>query len=523
MYSKRNLISLFALGIALVVYAQEPAADRRPGLEPTEVQHAEKRITIPGDTHSPDSIVEVRSLEVRTFIDTLRSVEPREHIVTIPPDSSQRKGHYVEFHLGGGLGSAGYGLLRKDLVHASASGYEQAGISGVVQLQYAYFFHKNVGIGIGAWLSEYTSHGYLQGDFVFPGQWDSDLKNGKSEQYTHHADIRNWHERQTIHNVGVPVSLQIQAWGKRNKAGFFTSLGAAPAYAVWNTYHVLNGEIEHWGEYPQRDAEIHDMHEFGTIGYTGTQGKLTLRQFTATAFIDLGLLVRMSPHTDFLLGVYGHYTILNMQQDAPLTDIGWNTDRFPNLNMQPYKGILATNCLAGDGALHPWQAGVKLGVHWHSIEKPRTSSVMQNDTILQMVARHDSVWTSRYDTLERQSITIVERVQRRIDKLNRIYFTFDSYQMSEKSQLFLDQIAEQLKTVPNKVIIGGHASKEGTRAHNTRLAKNRAMAVKNYLVEKGVPANRLIVKNYGSDVANSINVNKMLYLDRRVEIIVLDK
>lgn len=523
MYSKRTLIALFALSAAIGICAQDVQLDRRPGREQTEVKISEQRITLPVDPRIGDSIIEVRSLEVRKFIDTLRSVAPHEHQVTLKPDSNQRKGHYVEFHLGAGIGNVGYGLLSKDLVHATAKGHEQAAISGVVQLQYAYFFHKNVGIGIGAWLTNYTSQGYLQGDFVFPNQWDSDLKNGTSEQYTHHADIRNWQERQTIHTVGVPVSLQFQAWGKRNKAGFFTSLGAAPAYAVWNTYHVLNGEIEHWGEYSQRHAELHNMHEFGTIDYKDTQGKLSVKQFTATAFLDLGLLIRMSAHTDFLLGVYGHYTFLNMQQDAPLAEIGWKTDRFPNLNMQPYNGILGTKCLAGDGALHPWQAGVKLGIHWHSLEKPRTTTVMQKDTVLQMVARYDSVWTNRYDTLERQSLTPVQRIQRQIDKLNRIYFAFDSYELNDESMLMLQQIAEQLETIPNKVLIGGHASKEGTRAHNARLAKYRALIVKYYLVDCGIPATRMIVRDYGSDVENAINVNHELSLDRRVEIIVQEE
>ena len=237
MYSKRTLFALIALGAAITIYAQDVQLDRRPGREQTAVKRSEQRITLSVDPNSTDSIVQVRSLEVRTFIDTLRSVAPHEHQVTLKPDSTQRKGHYVEFHLGAGLGNAGYGLLSKDLVHATAKGHEQAAISGVVQLQYAYFFHKNVGIGIGAWLANYTSDGYLQGDFVFPNQWDSDIKNGTSEQYTHHADIHNWHERQTIHTVGVPLSLQFQAWGKRNKAGFFTSLGAAPAYAVWNAFN----------------------------------------------------------------------------------------------------------------------------------------------------------------------------------------------------------------------------------------------------------------------------------------------
>ena len=59
--------------------------------------------------------------------------------------------------------------------------------------------------------------------------------------------------------------------------------------------------------------------------------------------------------------------------------------------------------------------------------------------------------------------------------------------------------------------------------YNELLALNRATAVKNYLVSLGIPAEQLEVKNYGSRVANEDNMTKDLSLDRRVEIIIMDK
>ena len=209
-------------------------------------------------------------------------------------------------------------------------------------------------------------------------------------------------------------------------------------------------------------------------------------------------------------------------QNATLTDIGWKTDKFPKLNMQPYGGILPTKCVAGS-ALRPWQAGVKIGVHWHSVDKPRTRIVQHSDTTLQTIARNDSVWTSRIDTLQRIIPREIEQVQEQIDKLNRIYFAFDSHELTDESKHFLSQIAEHLKRIPNKIILGGHASKEGTRAHNARLAHYRALQVKYYLVDCGIPATRMKIEDYGSSVRNAINQSEDLSLDRRVEIIVVDE
>ena len=537
MCTKRTLIILSAIAISRCIFAQEVVTERLAGHELLEVRHAEQRVSLPVDPLSVDSLVEVRSLEVNMYNDTLRTITTRQDTVVEEAPAS-RKGHYVEIHGGAGIGNVGYGFLRKDLqlpdnANMSATGYEQAAVSGVVQLQYAYFFHPNVGIGVGAWLSNYTSHGYLSGDILYPGvkkqadgtyvpDIESGIVDSDGEYYNHHATVSNWRERQTIHTVGVPVSLQIQAWGKKDKAGFFMSLGAAPAYTVMSNYHVVGGEVEHWGAYPHRGgAELHDTHEFETINYAGKRGKQSVKQFTATAFMDLGLLVKMSKHTDFLIGVYGHYAVMDIQ-NATLTDIGWKTDKFPKLNMQPYCGILPTKCVAGS-ALRPWQAGVKIGVHWHSVDKPRTRIVQHADTTLQTIARNDSVWTSRIDTLQRVIPREVEQVQEQIDKLNRIYFAFDSYELTDESKHFLSQIAEHLKRIPNKIILGGHASKEGTRAHNARLAHYRALQVKYYLVDCGIPATRMKIEDYGSSVRNAINLSEDLSLDRRVEIIVADE
>ena len=524
----RLIATLFAITCLSAAGAQERIVV--PGQELLEVQFVEHRTTIETDPTKIDSLVHVRTLEMRTYGDTVHTVTAQEKQVPLPIDSAARRGHYVEFHLGAGLGSTGYGLFALkqpvgDMKTKGYEGYEQAALSGVVQLQYAYFFHKNVGIGIGAWLAEYTSYGHLDGKFVYPNQLDDDTGAdglGKRESYEHHTDITNWRERQTIHMVGVPVSLQFQAWGKRNRAGFFFDLGAAPTYTIKTDYRVLSGEIEHWGLY-RGNVPMHDKpdHGFLTIPYDkikNTSGKNTLRQIGATGFADLGLLVRMSLHTDLLIGVYAHYAILDMQQGTP-RELGWKDDQYPNQGNVEYSGMLSSNCVSN---LHPWEAGVKLGIHWHSLDKPQMTTEQFMDTTIHISQRVDSIWSERIDTLERQGLRASDKVQMRIDKLNRIYFGFDSYVLTAESKRSLDHIAEQLKTIPNKVILGGHASKEGTRVHNHRLALNRAMVVKYYLMDRGVPGSRLLVRDYGATTPNAINTNNDLTLDRRVEIIVLE-
>ena len=109
-----------------------------------------------------------------------------------------------------------------------------------------------------------------------------------------------------------------------------------------------------------------------------------------------------------------------------------------------------------------------------------------------------------------------------MDKLNKIFFAFDSYVLSSKSKKYLRDIYEELKDLPNHIIIGGHSSEEGQQEYNEQLALSRATAVKNYLVSLGIPEQQLEVKNYGARVANEENTQKDLSLDRRVEIIIVE-
>ncbi len=63
----------------------------------------------------------------------------------------------------------------------------------------------------------------------------------------------------------------------------------------------------------------------------------------------------------------------------------------------------------------------------------------------------------------------------------------------------LDELASELQTLPNiELEISGHTDDRGSPAVNLKLSRARAQAVANYLVRKGVAANRLKVAGYGS-------------------------
>lgn len=80
----------------------------------------------------------------------------------------------------------------------------------------------------------------------------------------------------------------------------------------------------------------------------------------------------------------------------------------------------------------------------------------------------------------------------------RIYFEFDSDQLSGEARAELDQAASWIKEKKTGLIlIEGHTDKVGGAPYNKELGERRGEAAKAYLVSQGVPADRIRVLSYG--------------------------
>ena len=100
-----------------------------------------------------------------------------------------------------------------------------------------------------------------------------------------------------------------------------------------------------------------------------------------------------------------------------------------------------------------------------------------------------------------------------------IGFEFDSSVLKTESYSTLDKLAKELRDSNGKVSLAGYASAEGTEEYNTNLSKDRANAVKQYLVNAGVAASNISANGYGE--ANPIASNATeagRVQNRRVEI-----
>lgn len=84
--------------------------------------------------------------------------------------------------------------------------------------------------------------------------------------------------------------------------------------------------------------------------------------------------------------------------------------------------------------------------------------------------------------------------------LRDVFFGYDSWTITEDGRQALSRDAEWMKSNPSAVVkVEGHCDERGTSAYNLVLGEKRAKAVRNYLVELGVGANRLSVVSYGKE------------------------
>ena len=91
-------------------------------------------------------------------------------------------------------------------------------------------------------------------------------------------------------------------------------------------------------------------------------------------------------------------------------------------------------------------------------------------------------------------------------ELRNVFFETGKFDLKTTSYPELNYIVDILKNNPNlNILVGGHTDNVGNVANNLTLSENRAKSVMNYLIEKGIAADRLSAKGYGS--SKSIHPN----------------
>lgn len=91
-------------------------------------------------------------------------------------------------------------------------------------------------------------------------------------------------------------------------------------------------------------------------------------------------------------------------------------------------------------------------------------------------------------------------------ELPNIEYDLNKWDLRPESMVSLDKLVQTLKDNPRITIeLGSHTDFRGSDASNETLSQNRAQSVVDYLISKGIAANRLVAKGYGEYQPKTVN------------------
>ncbi|CAM3135537.1 OmpA family protein [Corallococcus sp. ZKHCc1 1396] len=102
-----------------------------------------------------------------------------------------------------------------------------------------------------------------------------------------------------------------------------------------------------------------------------------------------------------------------------------------------------------------------------------------------------------------------------------VLFATDATDLLPAARDRLSDVATALKESQNPLLIEGHTDSRGTEGYNEQLSERRAQSVRNFLINQGVPADRIDIRGMGEDrpVASNATAEGRAN-NRRVEIVV---
>lgn len=155
-----------------------------------------------------------------------------------------------------------------------------------------------------------------------------------------------------------------------------------------------------------------------------------------------------------------------------------------------------------------WESGVRLGINLSKKKNKvaETPSAPQKEVlqteVLQQEPTSSSEEVNLKGTVDKAETKVVEQDIKESAKVTFpvVYFTFNSIDIQQNEETKLNDILKTLKENPDmKVTVTGWCDTKGSVAVNKRISRQRAEAVKTWLVKNGIEASRITAIGNGSD------------------------
>lgn len=354
-------------------------------------------------------------------------------------------------------------------------------IGGQVDVNYAFFWNDHWGISLGIGADLYTQHYTANGLYNVNNYTDTDHE----PQAILHIDAKDVKEHQHGLIINMPVMLQLEY------NHFYAAAGVRVGTPLYHSYQA-DGRWVTSGYYEKWDLELEQMHEYG-YNEASQRGNIDISPIQLATQAELGVLIPLKSKdatmeqtnrkTDLSLGVYGNLQTIKKDEERP------------------------------------WQVGIKVGLRWKDVRKLKSipSTVWNDievpDTTWTITERVDTTYQVWYDTIQIETEV----------KMAVVWFDFNRYELKDEALQLLDKWAKILRTNRTmQVRIIGHTCIMGNDNVNKRLSRNRANAVYQALLNRGVNKSQMVVDAVASSVPYMLT-NHALYKDRRVEIMPIIK
>lgn len=268
--------------------------------------------------------------------------------------------------------------------------------------------------------------------------------------------------------------------------------------------------------------------------YAQLKSHVRMGWYGARVHVNLLGLLRNTAHSRWTVAVSPHlYAVTTCADIQPLADhaevmkgstrwhLGYGASLqagyqlTSNLNLGIYSGLTR---LSGERMdvmpehLHKnnfvWESGIRLGISFSKKKNKivETPSVPQTEVLHQDIILSENVNQKEKETEDKAETKVVEQDIKEPVKVTFpvIYFSFNRITIHPSEVSKLKSILHILKENPEmKVTVTGWCDTRGSVAVNRRISRQRAQALKTWLVKRGIAARRISVVGKGSDASRT--------------------
>ena len=268
--------------------------------------------------------------------------------------------------------------------------------------------------------------------------------------------------------------------------------------------------------------------------YAQLKSHVRMGWYGARVHVNLLGLLRNTAHSRWTVAVSPHlYAVTTCADIQTLTDhaevmkgstrwhLGYGASLqagyqlTSNLNLGIYSGLTRLSGERMDGMpehLHKnnfvWESGIRLGISFSKKKNKivETPSVPQTEVLHQDTILSENVNQKEKETVDKAETKVVEQDIKEPVKVTFpvIYFSFNRITIRPSEVSKLKSILHILKENPEmKVMVTGWCDTRGSVAVNRRISRQRAQALKTWLVKRGIAASRISVVGKGSDASRT--------------------